>query len=164
MASFDIESLFTNIPLQETIDICIKLIFSNTRIFMNLTKSLFQEMLSLAVRNTFFVFNGKYYEQVDGLGMGLPLGPTFANIFMCFYEKIWLDQCPVEFKPFLYRRYIDDTFLLFYDKSHVQKFLDYLNSKHPNIKFTFEVENSGKINFLDIHITRDSSFHTSVYM
>ena len=45
-------------------------------------------------------------------------GPTFANIFMCFNEKFWLDECPDEFKPVFYRRYIDDTFVLFRHQSH----------------------------------------------
>ena len=41
--------------------------------------------------------------------MGSPLGPTLANIFLCFHEQIWLDNCPVEFKPVIYRRFVDDT-------------------------------------------------------
>ena len=52
--------------------------------------------------------------------MGLPLGPTFANIFMAFMETKWLDDCPLEFKPVYYRRYVDDSFLLFNDISHVE--------------------------------------------
>ena len=47
--------------------------------------------------------------------MGLPLGPTFANIFYEFNEQIWLNECPERFKPIFYTRYIDDTFVLFKD-------------------------------------------------
>ena len=86
-------------------------------------------MLELSVFNNLFLFNGQYYRQIDGLGMGLPLSPTLANIFLCFHENNWLNACPIEFKPIFYRRYIDDTFLIFNDVSHVQKFMDYLNSK-----------------------------------
>ena len=163
MASFDVESLFTNIPLHETIEICIKCLFTNTKTVLQFSSELFRHLLSLAVCNTFFLFNGKYYQQIDGLGMGLPLGPTFANIFMCFYEKIWLHNCPSEFKPLFYRRYIDDTFLLFREESHVKMFLDYLNSQHSNIKFTSEVEKNCKLNFLDVTVTRGSTFRTSVF-
>ena len=49
--------------------------------------------------------------------MGLPLGPTFANIFMCYHEKLWLRECPDHFKPVFYTRYVDDTFVLFRDES-----------------------------------------------
>ena len=96
--------------------------------------------------------------------MGLPLGPTFANIFMCFHEQNWLDNCPSSFKPIFYRRYIDDTFLLFTDQTHVTRFLEYLNSMHPSIKFTYETEVNGKLSFLDINVCRSNlGFQTSVF-
>ena len=57
--------------------------------------------------------------------MGLPLGQTFANIFMCFHERVWLQSCPDAFKPVLYQRYIDDTFLFFRRKEHAELFLNY---------------------------------------
>ena len=96
--------------------------------------------------------------------MGSPLGPTLANIFLCFHEQIWLDNCPVEFKPVIYRRFVDDTFLLFRSKEHIEKFRLYLNCQHPNIKFTSEIEENNSISFLDIKINRDNNrFLTSVY-
>ena len=86
------------------------------------------------------------------------------RIFLCVFMKVtYLKHCPPAFKPVFYRRYIDDTFLLFRDKSHVELFHKYLNEQHPNIKFTYEVERSKKLSFLDITITRESTFKTSVY-
>ena len=164
MASFDIESLFTNIPLRETIDICLDALFRHSDSVMGFTRPLLKKLLELSVLNSFFMFDGSFYQQIEGLGMGLPLGPTFANIFMCFYEKVWLSDCPPHFKPIFYRRYIDDTFLLFRDKSHLPEFLNYLNAKHPNIKFTFECENNGTLSFLDTKISRENNnFVSSVY-
>ena len=87
MASFDIESLFTNIPLKETIDIILNALFSNSDLFLNFTRHLFSQLLNLAVCNTFFIFDNSFYEQIEGLGMGLPLGTTFAKIFMRFHKK-----------------------------------------------------------------------------
>ena len=96
--------------------------------------------------------------------MGLPLGPTFANIFMCHYEKLWLASCPPEFAPMFYRRYVDDCFLLFKDQSHADLFLRFLNSKHENIKFTMECESQGKLPFLDVMVHKEGGrLHTSVY-
>ena len=96
--------------------------------------------------------------------MGSPLGPTLANVFLCYHEKIWLQNCPSEFKPVIYRSYVDDTFLLFHSKYHIEKFRNHLNRQHKNIKFTFETENENSIAFLDIKITRDNNkFMTSVY-
>ena len=49
-------------------------------------------------------------QQIDGVAMGNPLGPTLANLFLCHHETNWLSNyCPLEFKPVLYRRYIDDN-------------------------------------------------------
>ena len=165
MASFDIKNLFTNIPLHETIDIiCDKLFPDPSSNILGLTLSYFKTFLELSVLNSFFLFNNKFYRQIEGLGMGLPLGPTFANIFMCYHEENWLSDCPEDFKPLFYKRYIDDTFLLFEDQSHVPLFLTYLNSKHVNINFTFETEQNNILSFLDCEIHRlDNKFHSSVF-
>ena len=64
----------------------------------------------------------------------------------------------------IYRRFVDDTFLLFRSKEHIEKFRLYLNCQHPNIKFTSEIEENNSISFLDIKINRDNNrFLTSVY-
>ena len=111
MCSFDVESLFTNIPLHETLDIILKLLFPNPEDkFQNFKKKEFKTLLELATTTSTFLFNNRLYEQVDGVAMGSPCGPTLANIFLCFCEKEWLSDCPIEFKPFLYRRYVDDIF------------------------------------------------------
>ena len=129
-----------------------------------LTKNLFKNLLEISVLNSFFIFNGKLYKQIEGLGMGLPLGPTCANIFMSYNEKKWLNDCPDNFKPFLYQRFVDDTFLLFKEPSDVNLFLEYINGKHPNIKFTMDQEKDRKLPFLDVLITRENNkFKTSVY-
>ena len=73
-------------------------------------------------------------------------------------------NCPCEFKPVIYKRYVDDTFLLFRSKDHIEKFRCYLNCQHPNIKFTYEIEENNSISFLDIKIIRvKNSFSTSIY-
>ena len=95
--------------------------------------------------------------------MGSPLGPILANAFMCYWEKKWLEDCPIQFKPMLYRRYVDDTFLLFKSSEHAKLFLDYLNSKHPNIEFTSDIEVNNTLSFLDINITRGEQLSTSIY-
>ncbi|MEL6606615.1 MAG: reverse transcriptase domain-containing protein, partial [Cyanobacteria bacterium J06614_10] len=111
-----------------------------------------------------FVFNGSLYKQVEGMAMGSPLGPTFANIFMCHLEQEYLSQCPNAFKPSFYKRYVDDTFALFNDEHQANLFLDYVNTIHQNIKFTLDVENNGKISFLDILISRaNGRFETGVF-
>ena len=122
MASFDIESLFTNIPLDETINICVNNVFGKKKRVKGLLKKDFKQLLTLSLNSSCFVFNNVYYQQVDGVAMGSPLGPTLANLFLVNYERKWLKDCPVQFAPNYYRRYVDDIFLLFKAKDHVQKF------------------------------------------
>ena len=119
MASFDIKSLFTNIPLEETIDIASQNYFNSINQHRFFTRKFFEGLLSLSVKDILFLFNNQLFSQVDGVGMGNPLGPTFANLFLCHHETNWLNNCPLHFKPKLYRRYVDDTFLLFSDPSHI---------------------------------------------
>ena len=116
MASFDIESLFTNIPLKETIDICVDILFNNTANIDGITKDYFHELLSIYMSESLVLFDGEFYKQIDGVAMGSLLGPTLANIFLYFHEQIWLDNCPVEFKRVIYKRFVDDTFLSFRSK------------------------------------------------
>ena len=164
MASFDVTSLFTNIPLDETIDIALKLLYPNENdIYMNSNKKQFKKILDMAVKDN-FLFDNKLYSQIDAVAMGSPLGPTLANIFMSYYERQWLEECLANFKPVWYRRYVDDTFLLFKKQEHVGAFLEYVNARHRNIKFTVERENNNVLSFLDVNVCRKNNyFETNVF-
>ena len=95
--------------------------------------------------------------------MGKPVASTLANIFFCFNEEKWLNECPKQFKPILYKRYIDEIFLLFREVKHIEIFLNYLNMRHNCIKFTKEVKNNNILNFLDIEISKQNNeFITSI--
>ena len=165
MCSFDIKSLFTNIPLDETINIILNELTPNLDSkFNNLNRSQLKNILQLACKNSFFIFNNKLYKQLDGVAMGTPCGPTLANIFLCFHEARWLRDCPNNFKPLMYKRYVDDTFLLFKKHSHIELFLNYLNKQHQNIKFTCEIEHNNTLPFLDINVNKNNcGFTTSIY-
>ena len=119
ITSFDIESLFTNIPLKETINICIDTLFENNTKVNNLTKESFRSLLKLATLDSFFIFNGKYYKQKDGVAISSPLDPTLANVFLCHFEEQWMSDCPIDYKPISYRRYVDYTVLLCSSELHV---------------------------------------------
>ena len=162
LISFDVESLFTNIPLDETIDIAINLIFKNKPSFP-ICKSDLKQLFSFATSQTHFLFNGNFYDQVDGVAMGSPLAPVLANLFMGFHEQSWLTNYNGP-KVLYYRRYVDDTLCLFDKEEHAMSFFNFINSQHPNIKFTFEKELNGKISFLDVLINKSTGkFKTSIF-
>ena len=164
MASLDVDSLFTNIPLNETIDLVTDEVFENVTKVNGISKTDFKRLLVLSTKGSVFYFNGSYYRQRDGVAMGSPLGPALANAFLCHHEQRWLDDCPLSFAPVFYARYVDDIFVLLRSRLHVTELSTYLSSKHPNINFTFEVEEDGVLPFLDVKIYRESdSFSTSVH-
>ena len=78
-----------------------------------ISKNDFHDLLNLATKESFFMFNNKFYIQVNDVAMGSTLGPILANIFLSHHEEKWLSKCPIEFKPSSYRRHVDDIFVLF---------------------------------------------------
>ena len=146
LVSYDVTSLFTNIPLQETIYIAINLIFNHNP-NLNITRKELKKLFLFATSH--FIFNSKFYNQIDGVAMGSPLAPVLVNIFMGFHESKWLNEYNLN-KPKFYLRYVDDILAAF---DNEQDSLNFLNNRHPNIKFTTEKQNNHSIAFLDVFIS-----------
>ena len=87
MESLDITSLFTNIPLDGTINNCSNELFDKKQYVSNLDQASFEKLLVLATKESFFIFDKTFYKKLDGVAMGSPLGPTLANRFLCYHEK-----------------------------------------------------------------------------
>ena len=155
MGSLDVDFLFTNILLEETINICTNLLYNNEDVIEGINKSEFKNLSSLATQESCFIFNDVLYKQKNGVAMGSPLGPTMANIFLSFYEIQFLEQCSKEFKPVFYRRYVDDIFVLFESAEHLSKLRNYFNTCDANMSFSFEQEKNGKLSFPDIEVSRE---------
>ena len=84
--------------------------------------------------------------------MGSPLAPVLANIFMGFYKSKWLNEYNLN-KPNFYLRYVDNTLSVFDNEQDSLNFLDLLNKRHLNIKFTVEKQINHSIAFLDEFIS-----------
>jgi len=100
LVSYDVTSLFTNVPLDETIQILADKAFSdawfNKTHELNLSRDQLIELLNAATKNQLFHYNGNLYEQTDGVAMGSPLGPLLANV-LCAPLKtnsIKIANCP----------------------------------------------------------------------
>ena len=126
-------------------------------------KANLRELFTFVASQTHFLFNGSFYDQCDGVAMGSPLTPILANLFMGYHEEQWISNYK-DSQLLYYRRYVDDTFCLFHNEQDAMKFLSYPNSRHPNIRFTFEAQLNGKLPFLDVLVDNSgASCITSIY-
>ena len=90
-------------------------------------------LLYLCTKHVHFTYGGKIYIQIDGVAMGLPLGPVLANIFMISLEEAILRSIKKQVAH--WKRYIDDTHA-YIDPSKIEFVLEKLSSYYPNIQFT----------------------------
>ena len=140
MVSFDVVSLFTRVPVADSL----KLLRHH---FEDGVLALFQHVLT----STYFCFDGKFYEQTDGVAMGSPFSPVIDNFFLEIFEKRAVEQAP--HKPMCWFRNIDDTFVIWpHGKQKHGEFLNHLNGIHKNIQFSMETVEQGHLPFLDIDI------------
>ena len=192
MISFDIKSLFTNVPTDEVIKIILDKAFSDklrtkvikrkvvvdkvektkskstkpandkikrvndrspikTRARSKIAKSTkkvevefevetfngmerkeLKVLLETALKKSHFQFNGTFFDQIDGVAMGSPLGPDVADMFMIWFENLYMEIIKAH-GVVLWLRFVDDVFI---DKAN--ELMRILNSKHANIEFNIE--------------------------
>jgi len=142
MVSFDIVSLFTNVPIGNALE------WLSPHVNNDIL-DLFQHALT----STYFCFDGQYYEQTDGVAMGSPLSPVIANFDMEKFENEAIQLAT--HKPTCWYRYVDDTFVIWpHGQDKLQDFLNHINGLHKKIQFTMEIEKDVHLPFLDIDIYR----------
>lgn len=152
MISFDVVSMFTNIPIDHMICLIRKradIIFSLYKIPFLLFKKIF---LFLLKDCAVFAWNEKVYQQQDSLAMGSPLSPILAKILMTDIIDSILPLLPI--KPKFLALYVDDSFWIV-KSYHVNLILHRLNQYHERINFTVEKKNNNRIAFLDVVVYAD---------
>ena len=156
--SFDVKSLFTSIPLQLALD-CTASAIKNSTTKLPLPTDDLMDLLNLCLTFTYFQYNGKHYKQLHGTAMGSPVSVVVAGIVMQNIEE----QALATYKRtlLLWLRYVDDTFTAV----HKDEIDGHLNRQNADIQFTKEIEENGKIPFLDCLVTRDNDnkLSTTVY-
>ena len=158
--SYDVVSLFTNIPLKESIECIIEQLFTNSHNTQLFNASELRKLLTVA-NEGIFSFQDRLYRQIDGVSMGNPLAPLLAEAFMANFEEKMFSSDASQQKPIKYCRYVDDTFALFKNENDSLKFLSVLNSQHPAIRFTIEPQKEHKLPFLDVEIIFDGNTITT---
>ena len=165
MMSYDVKALFTSVPTLPAINTIKKLLEQDQelqhRTPMTMDNIIF--LFEFCLNNTYFMFQGKYYEQVEGAAMGSPFSLIVANLYMENFVVEAIRCAP--HPPYLWKRYVDDTFTII-QSSHRNKFLEYINLLDEHIQFTCEDQREdGSMPFLDILITpeEDGNLSNTVY-
>ncbi|CAF1137382.1 unnamed protein product [Didymodactylos carnosus] len=143
MFSLDISSLFTNVPLEKSVDIATRKI-RQYHLDWKIVDNNLTELFYICTKRTNFAFDGKNYDQINGISMGSPLAPILANLFMNEIEKE-IDKYTGK-KPEIYLRYVDDIFSIIHGtQKDIAKFVKFMNKLDPSIKFIVEVQNNNKL-------------------
>nr|XP_032523071.1 hemicentin-1-like [Danaus plexippus plexippus] len=156
MVSFDVQSLFTSIPVLDCIEIV------RGKLKDNNMPIEYAELLKHCLTSGYLMWKDEFYIQVDGVAMGSPVSPVVADIFMEDFEVRALCSPPI--RPLIYKRYVDDTFTIL-NKNKTSAFLNHLNSINSKIQCTIELEANNSLAFLDILVVRnpDNTLGHTVY-
>ena len=105
-------SIFTNVPLQETIKIIADYLYSDSaKLIQPFDIKPFIKLLEIATGGI-FMHRNMLFQQTDDISMGNPLDVTMSNFFLVHIENMIL-QCEKSFHLTFYVRYVDDVFCVF---------------------------------------------------
>ena len=163
--SYDVKALLTSVPIKPALLIIQKLLEEDQTLPQRTTMTVNNITcpLEFCLTSTYFTFQEKFYEQVEGAAMGSPNSCIVANIYMEDFEMRALNTAPQP--PLMRERYVDDTCVII-KAAQQQSFLNHINSIDKNIQFTSEEPRpDGSTPFLDILLIPgvDGSITTSVF-
>jgi len=152
--TIDVDSLYTNIDIQEGIQ-SIRNIFFKFHDKKRPDKEILQ-LLEINLTKNDFEFDGQYFLQIKGTAMGKKFAPAYADIFMAEWETAALEKC--DKKPLHYYRYLDDIWGIWtYSQDDFNTFLDILNNHNSSIKLKSTTDNNS-IDFLDTTTFKGPNF------
>lgn len=164
LVTIDVTSLYTNIPHEEGIAASLKALSTLPK-HSTPPLHVFNQFLTFILKHNFFSFNQQFYLQQHGTAMGTRMAPSYANIFMAQLETQLLTNPPNSLLPLLWKRYIDDIFMIWpHGQTTLEHFLQYMNNFHHSIKFQYTFSTT-HINFLDtnVHLTPELTLYTTLY-
>ena len=120
------------------------------------------DLARFILENNYFEFDGSIYKQKLGTAIGTTFAPAFANMFMSELECRMLGEYRLD--PWVWWRFLDDVFLIWlHGKEALLEFLDYVNSYHKTIKYTWEWSKE-KLSYLDVLVSiKDNRTSSDVY-
>ena len=150
LISFDVSALFTNVPLEPTLDF-LKRKLHTLDISFDVPVDCLIDLIQLCLEDSFFEFDDLFYKQVFGIPMGSCLSPILAGFFL---EHVESEMLPLYAgsQPLFWKRYVDDVLCLVSKNFNLQEYLKFINSLYPSLNLTYEWQKEDKIPFLDVLI------------
>ena len=155
LVSFDVKSLYTNVPVKEAIEYCADLLFKKFD-KLPVDRKTFVTLAEIACCNVIMATHNGFYIQVEGLAMGSPPAPHLANGWMSQFDPIIKGDSSV------YERYMDDI-ITEKESEEVETKLIEINGLHPSLGFTMEREVERRISFLEMTVTNNNGNLSSTW-
>ena len=132
--SYDVESLFTNVPVPETIDYILQEIYIKENVPKICSKLVMKCLLLKLMTGNTFTLNSNFFKEIDGCAMRGPLSVIFSNIYITKTEE---EEVVKPTNPSFYERFVHD--IISKKKKHQPDLLfENRNNHHPNIKYIIE--------------------------
>ena len=138
ITSYDVSALFTSVPIEAAINIIQRRLELDQELHSRTNvkcRTYHQSTGVLPENNSYFQFQGSFYEQINGAAMGSPISPIVANLFMEDFEVKGFIQSAKN-PPKMWKRYVDDTCVILSSASK-DEFSQHINNIDPRIQFTF---------------------------
>ena len=148
LSSYDVSALFTLVPVDPALKVIKDLLEKRPHSQGKNSTPCRRHNSTIRVLcpNTYFSFQGQFYEQIKGASMASPVSPIVANLYMGYFEQRAFSAAP---HPRFWHRNVDDTFVI-QKEIHKQDFLQHINSVDPAIQFAVENnKEDGAIPLLD---------------
>ncbi|NNK28445.1 MAG: GIY-YIG nuclease family protein [Flavobacteriaceae bacterium] len=147
--SLDVVALYTSIPPQHAIEVINDKLTSNRDLCKPLKPEHVKSLLEVILSNTYFKFQGQIYKQVAGLAMGSSVSGILA---ICVMDRLETGALAASQNIKLYKRYVDDTFILTTSREEAENILQLLNAQRPDIQFEIEHPTNNQISLLDFSV------------
>ena len=140
--AYDIEGLYLNLILDDVLDTLTEFLSRNIDSKYISIEGVYS-LLKIVLFNNYIYYNNSYYLQIKGISMGCKCAPAIANLYLSILEKSFLTI----HKPFYYKRYIDDLFIIVIKNFNIENLFGFFK----NLKLILSCKN-GIVNFLDVNI------------
>ena len=112
ITSYDVSALFTSVPIEPAINIIRRKLELDQELHTRTTMKVEQitSLLEFCLKTTYFHFQGRFYEQLQGAAMGSPISPIVANLYIEDFEIKAISSA--EYPPSCWKRNVDDTFVV----------------------------------------------------